>query len=123
MDPIFEDFRNAHLNDDGYLLSLTLSPVAPNLQSDKLRPFYRSTNFANVKNDIRYQILYDNSSSLKLPADEGNAWVDVYCAYWKAVSEIVNAEAASGIRMKVYMHPLLLVSSVIPLPVILKHFI
>lgn len=104
MDSIFEDFRNAHLNGDGYLLSSTLSPMEFPSQPDRLRSFYRSTSFATVKTDIKYRILYDNSSPVKLPAEEGTAWIEVYCAYWKAVGDILNAEAASTTNAKVNIY-------------------
>lgn len=101
MDPVFEDFKDAHLNGDGYLLSQTLSPVDTATHPDRLRAFYRSTNFAAVTKDIKYRILYDNSSPIKLSAEEGNAWVEVYHSYWKAVGEILNAEAADRTNTKV----------------------
>ena len=102
MDPVFEDFRKAYEEGNGYDLSLTLSPVSPPSKPDRLYAFYRSTNFASVKNDFKYRILYDDTSPFKLPAEEGNGWVEVYFAYWKAVGEIVNAEAATRNNAKVY---------------------
>ncbi|EPE30762.1 hypothetical protein GLAREA_03729 [Glarea lozoyensis ATCC 20868] len=107
MDLIFGDFRKFYEVGDGYGLAQTLSPISPPSQPERLRNFYRSTNFQNVQKDFKYQILYDNSAPFKLPADEGNGWVEVYVAYWKAVGEIQIAEAAanSGHKaswMKVY---------------------
>ncbi|KAN0094062.1 hypothetical protein V8E51_017246 [Hyaloscypha variabilis] len=94
MDPIFDDFRKAYEEGNGYDLSMTLSPVDPDDQPDRLYKFFRSTNFAQVKKDLQYRILYDNATPFKLPAEEGNGWVEVYLAYWKAVGEILNAENA-----------------------------
>ena len=101
MDPIFEDFRKAYEEGNGYDLSLTFSPVSPASEPDRLYAFYRSTNFAAVKNDFKYRVLYDDTSPFKLPVEEGNGWVEVYYAYWKAVGEILNAEAAARDNAKV----------------------
>lgn len=96
MDIIFEDFRKAYEKGNGYDLSMTLSPIAPKGQPDRLQKFYRSTNFAHVQKDFKYRILHDASSPFKLPVDEGNGWVEVYHTYWKAVGEILNAESLNG---------------------------
>jgi hypothetical protein len=95
MDVIFGDFRKSYEVGDGYGLAQTLSPIAPDSQPERFRNFHRSTNFQNVQKDFKYQILYDNTLPFKLPADEGNGWVEVYVAYWKAIGEIQIAEAAA----------------------------
>jgi COP9 signalosome complex subunit 12 len=94
MDIVFGLFRDAHLTGKGYQLSETLMPLAPPNQPDRLYAFWRSTNAQNVKDDVRYNVLYDSTTSLKFSSEEGNAWVDVYVAYWKAVSEILKNEEA-----------------------------
>lgn len=94
MDIVFGLFRDAHLTGKGYQLSETLSPVAPANHPDRLYGFYLSTNAANVQKDIRYNVLYDSTTSLKLSTEEGNSWVEVYVAYWKAVGEILKNEEA-----------------------------
>jgi COP9 signalosome complex subunit 12 len=94
MDIVFGLFRDAHLTGKGYQLAETLMPVAPANQPDRLYGFYRSTNAANVQKDIRYNVLYDSTTSLKLSTEEGNSWVEVYVAYWKAVGEILKNEEA-----------------------------
>ena len=101
MDLIFDEFRRAYGLGDGRGVSQILSPISPEWQPERLRNFYRSTNFQNVQKDFKYQILYDNSSPLRLPADEGNGWVEVFVAYWKAIGEIQNAEAAAKSGNKV----------------------
>lgn len=101
MDPIFEDFRKAYEEGNGYDLSMTLSPVDPDDQPNRLYKFFRSTNFAQVKKDLQYRILYDSATPFKLPAEEGNGWVEVYLAYWKAVGEVLNAENALKSNAKV----------------------
>lgn len=116
MDTIFSPFRGAHLNYNGYQLSETLLPGTSSAQVDQLRAFYRSTNAANVKNDIRYNILYDSTTSLKLSTEEGNAWVEVYVAFWKAVGEILKAEDAERARLKVWILQLLFLLKSLGLP-------
>jgi hypothetical protein len=101
MDPIFEDFKKAYEEGNGYDLSMTLSPVDPDNEPDRLYKFFRSTNFAQVQKDFQYRILYDSATPFKLPVEEGNGWVEVYLAYWKAVGEILNAENAPKSNAKV----------------------
>ncbi|KAF4634074.1 hypothetical protein G7Y89_g4033 [Cudoniella acicularis] len=100
MDAVFQDFRRSYGEGDGYGLSQTLSPVAPVSQPQRLFNFFRSSNFANVQKDFKYQILYDKTSGVNLSAEEGNGWVEVFVAYWKAVGEILNAEAATRTNPK-----------------------
>jgi hypothetical protein len=102
MDSVFDDFKKAYGEGHGYGLSLTLSPVPPSSDPDRLHSFFLSTNHASAKTDFKYQILYDNSMPFKLPAEEGNGWVEVYFAYWKAVGEVLNAETASRSSAKVH---------------------
>lgn len=101
MDSVFDDFKKAYSKGYGYELSMTLSPIPPASDPDRLRSFFRSTNHASAKTDFKYQILYDNSMPFKLPIDEGNGWVEVYFAYWKAVGAYLNSETASRSSAKV----------------------
>ncbi|KAM3078219.1 COP9 signalosome (CSN) subunit [Clarireedia jacksonii] len=88
MDSFFEDFKSAYNEGNGYGVSMALYPAA----FDKLRSFYRSTNYEHVKKDIKYQLLYDDRSPLNAPVEEANGWVDVFCGFWKAVGMILHAE-------------------------------
>ncbi|TVY29991.1 CSN12-like protein [Lachnellula hyalina] len=89
MNPIFDDFREAYENGDGYLLSQTLSPIPPSSQPQRVYNFFRSTNFAAAQKDLKQQIL-----PFKLDPDESKGWIEIYHAYWKAVGEVLNAENA-----------------------------
>jgi hypothetical protein len=101
MDRFFNDFKEAYGNGDGYGLSMTLSPLDPPSKPNKLSSFYRSTNVASAVKDFRYRILYDNSTPFRLSHEEGNGWVDIYFAYWKAVGEILNVENTTQANEKV----------------------
>ena len=101
MDVVFNDFRTAYETGNGYELSQTLSPISPASDPDRLDKFYRSTNFQHVQRDFKNRIMNNLASPFTLPAEEGNGWVDVYQAYWKAVGEILKAEAAAETSTKV----------------------
>ncbi|EMR86199.1 hypothetical protein ACHAPC_000124 [Botrytis cinerea] len=94
MDAFLHEFKAAYNEGNGYSLSMTLYPVAPASNPNRLREFYRSTNFEHVKKDIEYRLLYDDRSPLNCSVEEGRAWVDVYCAFWKFIGYMSNAEAA-----------------------------
>ena len=109
MDEIFADFRAAQTIGSGPLLSTTLIPIAPPTSPNRLYAFSRSTNPFSVGPDIRAQILYNQDASFRLSKAEGNAWIDVYVAYWKAIKELLAAEDADvrsrsddGVWAKVY---------------------
>lgn len=84
------------MNFNGYELAETLVPGRSPEHLESLRAFCRSTNVVNVKKDIRYNVLYDSSTSLRLSTEEANAWVDVYVAYWHAIGDILKAEDADA---------------------------
>ncbi|KAF5868997.1 putative cop9 signalosome complex subunit 12 protein [Botrytis fragariae] len=94
MDAFLHEFKAAYNEGNGYSVSMTLYPVAPASNPNRLREFYRSTNFEHVKKDIEYRLLYDDRSPLNCSVEEGRAWVDVYCAFWKFIGFMSNAEAA-----------------------------
>jgi hypothetical protein len=91
MDIISHAFRAAQQSGNGYVLAETLTPLAPSQQPNLLRLFYRSTNAAKVNIDIRHSFLFKDKT-LGLSSAEGNAWVDVYVTYWKAIGAVLTAE-------------------------------
>jgi hypothetical protein len=101
MEAIFKSFSEAYNVGGGYELSMTLSPVAPEAQPDRLSRFFNSTNASQAQRDFRRNILHNDTLPFKLPTEEGNAWVEVYYMYWKAVGEILSAEADSKTGKKV----------------------
>ena len=94
MDAVFGDFKEAYGNGLGYELAMTLSPIPPPHQPNRLRAFFRSTNHQSAKKDFQYRVMWDKSNGFQLEADEGNGWVELYLAYWKATGEILAAEEA-----------------------------
>ncbi|KAK6582160.1 hypothetical protein PZA11_005857 [Diplocarpon coronariae] len=90
MDLLFEEFGKACQEGNGYDLSMTLSPISPASDPDRLARFFRSTNYAQAPREFRNRILNDNASSFTNPQEEG--WVEVYYAYYKAVGEILKAD-------------------------------
>lgn len=103
MEPVFQCFQRGYGNGDGYALSDTLSPIPPDSQPDRLSNFFRSTNFNNVKRDFKQGL--SRSSEVGMSEEEYNGWVEVYVAYWKAVGELLAADAAPKSNSKVNMIP------------------
>lgn len=105
MERIFEEFGKAYSAGNGYDLSMTLSPVAPAYDPDRLNKFFRSTNQAQAQRDFRNKILNDSTTPFTLPSEEGNGWVEVYVAYWKAVGEILKTSGTAETNAKVRIIP------------------
>ncbi|OJD17695.1 hypothetical protein AJ78_02220 [Emergomyces pasteurianus Ep9510] len=92
MSAIFAEFKEAQQVGSGSALAATITPVASQNDPDRLRNFYYFTNLANAQPDIRYGLLQDRSTGIKLPKQEANAWVELFVAFWKAVAEIVEVQ-------------------------------
>lgn len=101
MDQLIDELRNGYVNENGYDLANTLSPVAPASDPNRLYNIHRSTNFSQGLVQIRNKILYDNVLSQKLSNEEAYGWAEVYFAYWKAIGEILKAEEAVKNHIKV----------------------
>ncbi|KAI0999330.1 hypothetical protein K3495_g8864 [Podosphaera aphanis] len=96
-----QEFHKSYHEGSGYDLSQTLSPIAPSWNPDRLQKIYQSTNFQHVEQDLRNQILFDRQLSIRLSREEGEAWVSVYLSYWKAIGEILKADAETEANLKV----------------------
>ena len=92
MASLFLEFKQAQSSGSGAALAATITPLAPAHDPNRLRSFYNSTNSASVQSDIRYSLLKDRTTGTKLPKQEGNAWVDIFVALWKATGEIITLQ-------------------------------
>ncbi|PLB46680.1 hypothetical protein P170DRAFT_511376 [Aspergillus steynii IBT 23096] len=90
MSSIFEDFISGQRIGSGPRLAAALSPVASAANPSRLLSFYYFSNAAHVSSDLRYSLF--QSSGVKLPRQEQNAWIDIFTAYWKAAGELVKFE-------------------------------
>ena len=95
MDIVFRDFQQAHLIGSGPLLSTTIIPVAPPNDPRRLHNLFSTSSSFSIQQDIRFGILSHANTELRFSKPEGNAWVDVYVAYWKAIGELIATEDAS----------------------------
>ncbi|MCJ1245975.1 COP9 signalosome (CSN) subunit [Trapelia coarctata] len=92
MDIIFRDFQRAHLDRSGPSLATTITPIAPPEDSNRLRQLFGTSSAFTIQQEIRSGLLAHINTELRFSKPEGNAWVDVYVAYWKAVGEIIALE-------------------------------
>ncbi|MCJ1404325.1 COP9 signalosome (CSN) subunit [Xylographa trunciseda] len=103
MDIISRDFRAAHMNYSGPLLATTITPIAPLDDPTRLKRFFHSSSSFAISNDIRSSLLAHANTELRFSKVEGNAWVDVYIAYWKATGGILTVDdGETGAWSKVY---------------------
>jgi hypothetical protein len=91
MATIFAQFKQAQIEGSGAALAATLSPETSG-NPNRLRAFYYLANSADIATEVRYGLLQDRVTGVKLPKQEGNAWVDVFTAFGKAAREIVKLE-------------------------------
>ena len=89
MKDLFHDFQTAHLVGLGPLLASTLDPVPPADDPNRLRRLQASSTLSTVYHDVRVSLLAHSQTNVRFSKAEGQAWVDVYVAYWKAIGEIV----------------------------------
>jgi hypothetical protein len=101
MDTLIGNFAKSLQSGSGYDLSMTLSPVAPASDPNRLYNFHRSTNAAHAQRDIKTKILHNTSSPFRLSTEEATGWAEVYYTYWKAVGEILSADEAARNGAKV----------------------
>lgn len=89
MRAIFQDFKHAHHIRSGPLLASTITPLAP----ASVKPFFMSSlyheiNSHNLSLALRNGLLTPKAD-IRMSKTEGNAWVDVYVAYWKFLHEVI----------------------------------
>ncbi|PGH14190.1 hypothetical protein AJ79_03163 [Helicocarpus griseus UAMH5409] len=92
MSAIFADFKEAQLEGSGTALAASITPINPPRYPNRLRDFYFFTDADNVQPDVRYALVQDRSTGIKLPKQESNAWVELFVAFWKAAGELVELE-------------------------------
>ncbi|SPO02126.1 related to CSN12 - signalosome component [Cephalotrichum gorgonifer] len=88
MDKLAGELATAHSSGNGYLVAQILLPIPPPDNPDRLRSIWKSTNSATVRKDVS-RSMKKSSYLNNLPDDEFTGWLDILCAYWKALSEIV----------------------------------
>lgn len=92
MDTIYRDFQVAHVEQSGPFLAKTLSPEAPAEDPNRLRLIFQSSTSYLIQQDVRLGLLSHTNTKVRFTKAEGNAWVDIYAAYWRAVGEIVATQ-------------------------------
>ena len=92
MDSIYIHFQLAHIEQSGPLLAETLSPEASVEDPNRLRSIVHSSTISSIQQDVRLGLLSHTNTKVRFTKAEGNTWVDVYIAYWKAIGEIVSAQ-------------------------------
>ncbi|WEW58309.1 COP9 signalosome (CSN) subunit [Emydomyces testavorans] len=90
MTALFAQFRDAQFSGSGAALADVLTPADTPSQPDRLSSFYHFTDSINVASDVRYALLDDRLTGTKFPKLEGNAWVDIFVAFWKTAAELVK---------------------------------
>ena len=97
MEVLFHNFERAQTDGLGPLLASTLEPVAPFDDPHRLHRLYQSSTPLDIAADLRSGLLAHTNTSVRLSRPEGQAWIDVYAAYWKAVGAIVRSAGASAV--------------------------
>lgn len=92
MDILFQDFEQAQRDGSGPLLSTTILPLAPPNDPNRLRTLFSSANSSSIQQVIRAGLLAHTNTEIRFSKAEGNAWVDVYVAFWRAIGELLAAE-------------------------------
>lgn len=88
MRAVFQDFKHAHHIKSGPLLASTITPIAPASDPQRLRSLYHDINSFNIPVSLRNGLLTPKAD-LRLSKAEGNAWVELYVAYWKFLGEVI----------------------------------
>lgn len=97
MDEVFGAFKQAWNKGNGYALADIFSPIPPSSNPDRLHNFFRSTNFSQAQKRFEDEV-FDVAT---FSDEEGLGWSEVFFAYWKAVGEILIAEASEKANKQV----------------------
>ena len=79
----------------GPLLASTLVPLSSPEDPGRLRRLYQSSRPVSITSDIRSGLLAHTNTTARFLKGEGNAWVDVFVAYWRAIGEVIAIEDGS----------------------------
>ena len=88
MASIFSDFHEAQRLGNGLLLAACLAPINIAQSPRRLESFSQLSNVQMIAADIRYDVI-QAPNAFKMTKAEGNAWVDIFIAYWKCVKELM----------------------------------
>lgn len=95
MNSLFAEFKKAQDIGSGSLLAATVVPVTTPQDPSRLRSFYYSSDAVNILSDVRYGLLQDRATGMKLSKQEGAAWVEIFVAFWRTIGEILKIEESS----------------------------
>ncbi len=96
MASIFADFHDAQRVGSGHLLASCLAPVDTPQNPRRLQSFAQLSNYQTMSSDVRFHLLQDRSSVVKLPKAEGNAWVEIFVALWTTVKLLLTNEHSAS---------------------------
>lgn len=96
MDILFRKFRDAHITGSGSLLATTIVPISPAENPNQLQAFYHGSSSFSIASDIRSGILAHSNTDVRFLKPEGNAWADLYVAFWKAIGELLDVESSTS---------------------------
>ena len=91
MDQVLNEFHTAIRTSNASMLASTITPAAPPHDPGRLYAVFRSTNPYSIGADVRYGISYNNRD-ISLDRAQSSAWLDVFVAYYKVISLVLEAE-------------------------------
>lgn len=89
MEFLIQNFVIAQNTGQGHVLSATLLPEPPQDDPNRLRRLTSQSTDNSIESDLRIGLL-SPPTGVRLSKAEGNAWIDVYVAYFRAADEIVG---------------------------------
>lgn len=89
MEFLIQNFVTAQNTGQGHVLAATLTPEPPKDDPNRLRRLTSQSTDSSIESDLRTGLL-SPPTGVRLSKAEGNAWIDVYVAYYHAADEIVG---------------------------------